>query len=186
MGIGRAVQSRRAEEFVRLLGLDQTYRQTEQARFGGWQRIAAKSKSIQIRHDVRQPRRRHIIEMLERGKRHVLARTIACRHRVQSDPRFGKGLQIRKGRRKARGHATLRINVGTPSSTERTPAARRTEEHTSELQSLMRISYAVFCLQNKSHQTYTTDDYTLPPPIIHLTKHYIMSQLKHITITLYV
>src|SRR3546814_2637419 len=26
------------------------------------------------------------------------------------------------------------------------PAARRSEEHTSELQSLMRISYAVFCL----------------------------------------
>src|SRR3546814_18546353 len=28
-------------------------------------------------------------------------------------------------------------------------AQRRSEEHTSELQSLMRISYAVFCLKNK-------------------------------------
>src|SRR3546814_1156696 len=28
-------------------------------------------------------------------------------------------------------------------------AVRRSEEHTSELQSLMRISYAVFCLKNK-------------------------------------
>src|SRR3546814_6957806 len=28
-------------------------------------------------------------------------------------------------------------------------AATRTEEHTSELQSIMRISYAVFCLQNQ-------------------------------------
>src|SRR3546814_8580202 len=27
---------------------------------------------------------------------------------------------------------------------------RRSEEHTSELQSLMRISYAVFCLKNKT------------------------------------
>src|SRR3546814_4542656 len=27
----------------------------------------------------------------------------------------------------------------------------RTEEHTSELQSLMRISYAVFCLKKKKH-----------------------------------
>src|SRR3546814_5607619 len=27
----------------------------------------------------------------------------------------------------------------------------RSEEHTSELQSLMRISYAVFCLKNKQH-----------------------------------
>src|SRR3546814_9247439 len=31
--------------------------------------------------------------------------------------------------------------------------ARRSEEHTSELQSLMRISYAVFCLQKKTKKT---------------------------------
>src|SRR3546814_1559490 len=29
----------------------------------------------------------------------------------------------------------------------------RSEEHTSELQSLMRISYAVFCLKKKNHNT---------------------------------
>src|SRR3546814_7533573 len=39
----------------------------------------------------------------------------------------------------------------------REPAtALRSEEHTSELQSLMRISYAVFCLKNKTQeQPYT-------------------------------
>src|SRR3546814_9326000 len=31
----------------------------------------------------------------------------------------------------------------------------RSEEHTSELQSLMRISYAVFCLKNKNYNTKT-------------------------------
>src|SRR3546814_1597471 len=31
----------------------------------------------------------------------------------------------------------------------------RSEEHTSELQSLMRISYAVFCLKKKTHPTTT-------------------------------
>src|SRR3546814_9178293 len=31
------------------------------------------------------------------------------------------------------------------------PRERRSEEHTSELQSLMRISYAVFCLKKKKH-----------------------------------
>src|SRR3546814_8781965 len=31
--------------------------------------------------------------------------------------------------------------------------AVRSEEHTSELQSLMRISYAVFCLKNKNNTT---------------------------------
>src|SRR3546814_1513761 len=34
---------------------------------------------------------------------------------------------------------------------------RRSEEHPSELQSLMRISYAVFCLKKKKHQQYTYD-----------------------------
>src|SRR3546814_2442937 len=32
---------------------------------------------------------------------------------------------------------------------DRLPAPQRSEEHTSELQSLMRISYAVFCLKKK-------------------------------------
>src|SRR3546814_10541294 len=32
-------------------------------------------------------------------------------------------------------------------------ALHRSEEHTSELQSLMRISYAVFCLKKKKHTT---------------------------------
>src|SRR3546814_3095744 len=34
--------------------------------------------------------------------------------------------------------------------------ARRSEEHTSELQSLMRISYAVFCLKKKKKMKATT------------------------------
>src|SRR3546814_12031835 len=33
-------------------------------------------------------------------------------------------------------------------------APRRSEEHTSELQSLMRISYAVFCLKKKKPRSY--------------------------------
>src|SRR3546814_3768300 len=64
-------------------------------------------------------------------------------------------------------------------------AAQRSEEHTSELQSLMRISYAVFCLKKKTHtyntknnvhirkptHTYTTTLHYLSvthPPIYHL------------------
>src|SRR3546814_8995654 len=38
--------------------------------------------------------------------------------------------------------------------------ADRSEEHTSELQSLMRISYAVFCLKKKKT---TAFQYTIPP-----------------------
>src|SRR3546814_3245225 len=53
----------------------------------------------------------------------------------------------------------------------------RSEEHTSELQSLMRISYAVFCLKNKKNNktptlthTHTTSHPPSPPhpkPTIH-------------------
>src|SRR3546814_3907413 len=37
--------------------------------------------------------------------------------------------------------------------------ADRSEEHTSELQSLMRISYAVFCLKNKKQQIHQHHKY---------------------------
>src|SRR3546814_9685022 len=43
------------------------------------------------------------------------------------------------------------------------PAAdcrRRSEEHTSELQSLMRISYAVFCLKKKTRSNKATHNHT--------------------------
>src|SRR3546814_5613760 len=44
----------------------------------------------------------------------------------------------------------------------------RSEEHTSELQSLMRISYAVFCLKKKKTTTYNQT--SLPPtPRKHIT-----------------
>src|SRR3546814_6092958 len=44
-----------------------------------------------------------------------------------------------------------------PSDSALSPASlvkNRSEEHTSELQSLMRISYAVFCLKKKKKKTY--------------------------------
>src|SRR3546814_8151104 len=49
-------------------------------------------------------------------------------------------------------------------------AERRSEEHTSELQSLMRISYAVFCL-NKKHETYNqnTPSPTYPTQTTHVS-----------------
>src|SRR3546814_10743501 len=37
--------------------------------------------------------------------------------------------------------------------------AVRSEEHTSELQSLMRISYAVFCLKKTTNTTYQLNEY---------------------------
>src|SRR3546814_4869500 len=41
----------------------------------------------------------------------------------------------------------------------------RSEEHTSELQSLMRISYAVFCLKKKNKKLSSTETQTCTPCI---------------------
>src|SRR3546814_10861182 len=45
--------------------------------------------------------------------------------------------------------------VGLNSATFNMARILRSEEHTSELQSLMRISYAVFCLHKKKTEIYT-------------------------------
>src|SRR3546814_9998600 len=46
----------------------------------------------------------------------------------------------------------------------------RSEEHTSELQSLMRISYAVFCLKKKKHNTPYNHSTTISHITNNLTK----------------
>src|SRR3546814_5407004 len=50
----------------------------------------------------------------------------------------------------------------------------RSEEHTSELQSLMRISYAVFCLKKKKKKH---DDTTNTK--VHKRKHYKQHEINH-------
>src|SRR3546814_2271062 len=70
----------------------------------------------------------------------------------------------RRGRRRAtrstggRGPARRRDGDPRRSRADRRArrARRRSEEHTSELQSLMRISYAVFCLKKKKNTMYDT------------------------------
>src|SRR3546814_5695686 len=49
--------------------------------------------------------------------------------------------------RRSASHTCARTTCGPPSA-----YVARSEEHTSELQSLMRISYAVFCLKKKKKQ----------------------------------
>src|SRR3546814_8737965 len=48
---------------------------------------------------------------------------------------------------------TSNSHIPSASTTVVCSRPRRSEEHTSELQSLMRISYAVFCLKKKTQET---------------------------------
>src|SRR3546814_3728311 len=70
-----------------------------------------------------------------------------------SPPPFGACLPSSSRRRHADSrHRGTRSRASLPSSCRRRASARRSEEHTSELQSLMRISYAVFCLKKKNNK----------------------------------
>src|SRR3546814_4947069 len=59
---------------------------------------------------------------------------------------------------RGRGQASFVVPPGTPGVSQGQKYKKRSEEHTSELQSLMRISYAVFCLKkkNKTQNKHTT------------------------------
>src|SRR3546814_4738024 len=67
------------------------------------------------------------------------------------EPVFNERLEIRDGRM----HVPDRPGLGFTLSEAAASWTReaRSEEHTSALQSLMRISYAVFCLQKKNQRT---------------------------------
>src|SRR3546814_8914255 len=50
------------------------------------------------------------------------------------------------------GHGAFEVGDRRLAAVQRSEHVDRSEEHTSELQSLMRISYAVFCLKKKTHK----------------------------------
>src|SRR3546814_4858214 len=95
-------------------------------------------------------------------------------------PDDGKSLAVADPRRQSAGRAAYGIQLGifdeagqpVPDGTTgeiwirgasamlgywNKPEESRSEEHTSELQSLMRISYAVFCLKKKNNTEHTHD-----------------------------
>src|SRR3546814_4574340 len=85
--------------------------------------------------------------------------------RRRAAPRYHRARPCDRGAQGARLAAGERIDLARPPAVSPTRcriargAARakaRSEEHTYELQSLMRISYAVFCMKKKKHNNRTT------------------------------
>src|SRR3546814_7383337 len=83
-----------------------------------------------------------------------------CLSGVERDPRAGRG-----------------GDGGDDAGGDDTRDAGRSEEHTSELQSLMRISYAVFCLKKKTTTTIKT--LTIKTKNIHTTHNTKASNNTH-------
>src|SRR3546814_4433971 len=73
----------------------------------------------------------------------LVRQSIRRRLEDRLEPLREVGRQAHYGTPGGSGHWTSSPSVGT--------VTRRSEEHTSELQSLMRISYAVFCLKKKNN-----------------------------------
>src|SRR3546814_6607731 len=72
----------------------------------------------------------HDLLVRHRADRHLQQETVIAEHPVGRDDLFGQQFRV----------------------ADEEIAGRRSEEHTSELQSLMRNSYAVFCLKKKNTQ----------------------------------
>src|SRR3546814_7637232 len=91
------------------------------------------------------------------GGRDALAHRAAGR---RADPRdVGRHLSRRRA-----SHVTDALEGSRPAAELPDSGCRRSgrsEEHTSELQSLMSISYAVFCLKKKNKKTNNTNKYSI-------------------------
>src|SRR3546814_3427100 len=95
-------------------------------------------RAVVVDHDVDTPRLRHALPGRQAGvNRVVLGMAIAA----HQDLALIAKLREQAGERRRAGQRQFPVG--------------RSEEHTSELQSLMRISYAVFCLKKKKKHTHT-------------------------------
>src|SRR3546814_6030971 len=88
--------------------------------------------------------------------RAVAARLWDGAARSRGQKRFQRRAGVAVARRRSGVHVHHRAKTA-----RRDPVVRRSEEHTSELQSLMRISYAVFCLKKKNTQTRSRTHHTM-------------------------
>src|SRR3546814_1938576 len=85
------------------------------------------------------------------ARRHHLARSRSNCRRPAPSSRVAQASRKpqQQPTRRERPDGHLRLHLDMARTWHREPAQIRSEEHTSELQSLMRISYAVFCLKKK-------------------------------------
>src|SRR3546814_4073304 len=89
--------------------------------------------------------------------RHVAIELVHARKEIDHDETLHPDPRADRPREIAQfGRPRVVVDVDHTAQGKARAFIRRSEEHTSELQSLMRISYAVFCLKKKKRQ------YTIP------------------------
>src|SRR3546814_2531433 len=102
------------------------------------------------------------------GAQHGLGNLAACRAKDRDRSLFDHNLGLGEFGGQALAIPALEIREDDQAfalgvaPVDRARSRKRSEEHTSELQSLMRISYAVFCLKKKKETQYLTTHNTHP------------------------
>src|SRR3546814_5512314 len=86
------------------------------------------------------------------GKDHVASLHPAVRREWHRDPEHEPCIAAPLSQHAFHRYSTYEALVRGGDKTLTAEKCRRSEEHTSELQSLMRISYAVFCLKKKKQR----------------------------------
>src|SRR3546814_2382012 len=88
------------------------------------------------------------------GKKAKIIRRFWKQNRIRQET----GIRVRRKRKlpKRKKSRRKKKNQRRKRKSQRRKQSLRSEEHTSELQSLMRISYAVFCLKKKKKQNHET------------------------------
>src|SRR3546814_9799462 len=107
------------------------------------------SSDLHARFDLlgrRGPHQRTAVHLIALGQQRN--RTIGCKSLVRTTA-------MRAPRAHRRDDRRLCIIAPLMRDVQQFAHARRSEEHTSELQSLMRISYAVFCLNKTTSKDHT-------------------------------
>src|SRR3546814_8230250 len=84
-----------------------------------------------------------------------------CPIRIRSQHHYGRPALRRRGRQGRHLHLVAWYKQ-----------SARSEEHTPELQSLMRISYAVFCLKKKNEHNTSRVELTIQHVICNITRQY--------------
>src|SRR3546814_4345607 len=90
-----------------------------------------------------------IAEHRRNYSRHLLEIRLGAPEATAGEHRARRLAGRRNGRALRRSALHLGLIIGRAGGDEKGAGHGRSEEHTSELQSLMRISYAVFCLKKK-------------------------------------
>src|SRR3546814_1489359 len=75
--------------------------------------------------------------------------------------------------------AVTSMGAAKPRCTTMRGSMKRSEEHTSEIQSLMRISYAVFCLKKKKKKPYRKNKEKAHPKMINSRAEKRYNRIKH-------